>query len=903
MATDTDGNARVTITIDGQPVSVPAGTNVVDAARTIGIDIPVFCHHPRLEPVGMCRMCLVEVGAPVRDRETGEPVCDENGEPVIRFAPTLVTSCTTVVNEGMVVRTATDVVVKAQRAVLELLLTSHPLDCPVCDKGGECSLQDLTMRHGSGRSRFAWGDKLRFPKPAPCGPLVVLDRERCVLCGRCIRFQDEVAADSVLGFTRRSRAMEVITFSDPPFDSYFAGNATDICPVGALTTKDFRHEARVWEVVSRPGVCVHCAVGCNVTYDERSGRVMRVMPRANEDVNAIWICDKGRFAHHFAAAPDRLRRPLVRRGGELAPASWGDALGVVADRLHKIRDRHGPAAIGGIAGDGVPNEDLYLFGRFLRSVIGSNNVDHRPGIVRDDTIARAGAGEGTTLAALGEGTTVLVVGLDVEEEAPVLFLHLFKAARNGAQVIVLGGRPQKLDSHATAVLRYRYGAEDSLLAALLGGVLERAGDGLVVDVRGLREALGPIGSEVLPGVHPIRNADLDRAVAAIAGAQSLLVLFGREAAALGLVQPAAALVSAMGHIGRANSGLLAVGPHANSQGAADMGLLPDWLPGYRRVTDPTARAALAAHWPAPPPKSPGLDAAEMLRGGVRALYVLGTDPAGDDVGDAQALAGLDLLVVQELFPTDTVQRADVVLPARSSLERDGTFTSLMRRVQRFDAAAAPVGESRPGWAILRDLGQRFGVTEAYGSAADVMDEIARAVPIYAGLTYDVLGSPPAPSPGDLLLPFSPTASGRDVVYEGTRYTNMHGRGCVWPLERAGAVGLGWRPRPAASVEDLILVRTTRLYDAGALVAPSRILHPLTPLPHVVMSPFDAGPRGLREGMPVRVASAHGAIVGELRLGDGLTPGVVLVPEGLAWETPVATVMEGASTVGVTVEPA
>src|SRR3990172_4895137 len=219
----TDANKQVRLEIDGRTVSVPPGTNVVDAARRLGIEIPIFCHHPRLDPVGMCRMCLVEVFPPVGAPPAGESTGDDSGEPVVRFAPTLVTGCTTQVSEGMVVRTATDAVVDAQRSVLEFLLTSHPLDCPVCDKGGECSLQDLTMRYGPGRSRFVWGEKYRFPKPVPCGPFIVLDRERCVLCARCVRFQDEIAADPVLGFENRGRGMEIVTFSDPPFDSYFSG--------------------------------------------------------------------------------------------------------------------------------------------------------------------------------------------------------------------------------------------------------------------------------------------------------------------------------------------------------------------------------------------------------------------------------------------------------------------------------------------------------------------------------------------------------------------------------------------------------------------------------------------------------------------------------------------------------
>jgi NADH-quinone oxidoreductase subunit G len=891
----------ISLTIDGQAVAVPAGTNVVDAAHQLAIEVPIFCHHPRLQPVGMCRMCLVDVGTPVLNRDTKEVERDEQGQPVIRFFPKLVTGCTTPVSEGMVVRTATEPVAAARRAVLELLLTSHPLDCPVCDKGGECPLQNLTMRYGPGRSRFDWADKYRFPKPVPIGPLIVLDRERCVQCARCIRFEDEIAGDQVLGFDNRGRGMEIVSFSDPPFRSHFAGNTTDICPVGALTTKDFRFEARAWEVVGRPGVCVHCAVGCNLAYDVRFGHIERVMPRQNDEVNEIWLCDKGRFAHHYAAAPDRLTTPLVRRDGELVPATWGEALGVVAERLKAIKAEHGPTAIGGIAGGSVPNEDLYLFGRFLRATIGTNNVDHRPSVVRDDTIARFGAGIGTRLAGLGEGAVVVVMGLDVEEEAPVLFLSLFKALRSGAKVVVLGGRPQKLEAHATAVLRYRYGGEDGLLAALCQRVLAAEPPATSAAAQSLRAVVVDYTPAWLEGAVTASAAELDAAARAIAEAEDLLVVYGREAVAAGVVPALAALATATGHVGRPDNGLVAVGPHANSQGAADLGLLPAWLPGYRPVSDEAARAALEAVWQAPLPEAKGLGGEAMLAGQVRALLLLGTDPAGDDPRHAAALEGLDFLVVQELFLTETARRAHVVLPAQSPPERAGSFTNMLRRVQRFDAAANPVGEALPGWAILRDLELRFGVAMPFGTAADVMAAIAQAVPAYAGLTYEALGPPPPPPPATLILPFAPITDARQVSYEGTAYRNLYGPGVSWPAGDGTGEPPTWQPQRRMPPDGLVAVPVARLMDAGTLAGRSPILWPLVPRPFVVMSPPDARALDATAGERVHVTSEHGRLTACLVVSDEAPGGVVLVPEGLAWERPVGTLFGGQATVRVTVE--
>jgi NADH dehydrogenase/NADH:ubiquinone oxidoreductase 75 kD subunit (chain G) len=444
--------ADVTLTIDGVQVTVPAGTNIVDAARQAGIAIPVFCYHPRLKPVGMCRMCLVQVGTPKVDPATRQPVLDANGQPVIAMMSKLQTACTTPVSPGMVVKTTTEEVRFAQRGILEFLLTSHPLDCPVCDKGGECPLQNLTMGWGPAVSRFDYNDKVHFEKPVKLGDLIYLDRERCILCGRCVRFQDEIADDPVLGFDNRGRNWMIISKSDPPFNSKFSGNTTDICPVGALTSSDFRFKARVWELQSKPVVCTLCPVGCNLTLDMRHDRLMRVMPCENAAVNDIWICDKGRYGHRFIEAPDRLTTPLVRRNGKLVPVSWDEALEVVADQLTLIRARHGGQALAGLAGPQLSNEDLYLFQKLLRE-LGSENIDTGIGgpaaLPPDEIGGWLAPGPNTDLSKLGSGTVVLVIGADPEEEAPLYMLRLRGIAQRGGKLVVAGLRPTKLERSAT----------------------------------------------------------------------------------------------------------------------------------------------------------------------------------------------------------------------------------------------------------------------------------------------------------------------------------------------------------------------------------------------------------------------------------------------------------------------
>jgi NADH-quinone oxidoreductase subunit G len=456
-------------------VAAPKGTLIVDAAKRIGNDIPVFCYHPKLEPVGMCRMCLVEVGTPRLDPATRQPVLDEQGQPVIAWMPKLQTACTTPISEGMAVRTATPQVGEARKEILEFLLTSHPLDCPICDKGGECPLQNLTLGYGPGKSRFLLDEKIHLAKHLPLGSdddaLIFLDRERCIQCARCTRFCDEIVDDHVIGFFERGRALEIVTFSEPGFDSKFSGNTTDICPVGALTTADFRFRARPWELGAAASICPHCPVGCNLTLNVRRDTVTggwgvkRVMPRQNESVNEIWICDKGRFGYHFATSGDRLSRPLVRRsrGGDLEPASWDEALNLAAERL-----KAAGGSVAGLAGERLSNEDLYNFRGLVAGLGGRAEAAGRMG--GGDLAQQVGIGAGTNFGDMGKGTAILVVASDLEEEAPIWWLRVKQAAERGATLIVANGRPTKSDRCAAYRLRYTYGDETATVMAMLAHV-------------------------------------------------------------------------------------------------------------------------------------------------------------------------------------------------------------------------------------------------------------------------------------------------------------------------------------------------------------------------------------------------------------------------------------------------
>jgi len=592
---------QVTLKIDGRSVTVPEGTLIVDAAKQLGIVIPVFCYHPKLKPAGMCRVCMVDVGRPQIDRATSAPVLNEDGTPKITFSPKLETACTTPVSEGMVVWGATEKVMEARKDILEFILTSHPLDCPVCDKGGECPLQNLTMKFGPTGSRFEFDEKNHNEKQVPLGELIVLDRERCIQCGRCVRFQEQIVDDPVIGFYDRGRALEIMTCSEPGFDSIFSGNSTDICPVGALTTADFRFGARPWEMKDRASICTQCPVGCNITYNVRrearkGGRtvIKRVMPRQNEAVNEIWICDKGRFTYHYYESPERLTAPLIRRGDELVQTSWDEAIKYAAQQVKAAGSR-----LSLITSGRLSNEDLFAL-KQLSDVTGGKAILHST-ISGGDRVTMAGMTPGSDLGTLKKGSVILVFACDLHEEAPLWWLRVKQAAERGATLIVVNPRTTRLDKFATHRLRYAYGSEVSMLKTLLADT-------------------GDIGQ-------------------AVNEAENLVFIYGSEGmgltASAGTAELLAQWLERSGHQGKPNSGLIAAWQKGNEQGAWEIGFATD-----EHLAD-TISAAMGVYICAADPASedPELRTA-LQRAGfviVQDLFLTETAKLADVVLPAQAV--------------------------------------------------------------------------------------------------------------------------------------------------------------------------------------------------------------------------------------------------------------------------
>ncbi|MFC4011002.1 NADH-quinone oxidoreductase subunit G [Nonomuraea purpurea] len=640
----------VTLTIDGFQVSVPKGTLIIRAAELLGIQIPRFCDHPLLDPAANCRQCLVDIP------DAG------NGRGFPKPQP----SCAIEVAQGMVVQTqlTSPVAEKAQRGAMELLLMNHPLDCPVCDKGGECPLQNQAMSNGQGESRFQ-EQKRTFPKPLPLSTQVLLDRERCVQCARCIRFSDQIAGDPLIEFFERGAKEQVRTAEGKPFNSYFSGNTVQICPVGALTGAAYRFRARPFDLVSTPSACEHCASGCAQRTDHRRGRVTRRLAGDDPQVNEEWNCDKGRWAFTYATQPDRLKTPLIRNEeGVLVPASWPEALTVAAQGLAKARGKAGV-----LVGGRVTVEDAYAYAKFARLALGTNDVDFRArphSAEESQFLAHAVAGKGIEInyTDLENASHVVLVGFEPEDESPIVFLRLRKAwKKKGLKV--------------TSIAPF---ASPGLVK--MGGTLVRTAPGAEADAIG--DLVGTL-------------------------AEGTIVLAGERLATV----PGA--LSALVRLAAAGARLAWIPRRAGERGAIEAGALPNLLPIGRPVDDESARAEVARVWNVSSlPATPGRETAGILdaarAGELDALIVGGVDPydLADPAAALDALERTPFIVSLEIRASAVTDRADVVLPVAAVQEKGGTFVNWEGRGRSFEAPLRVPG-LQSDLAVIGNLADRMDV--------------------------------------------------------------------------------------------------------------------------------------------------------------------------------------------------
>lgn len=690
-------------------------------------------------------MCLVEVGTKQPDGS-------------VRMMPKPQTSCTLPASQGLVVYTDTVAVQKARRGILEFLLINHPLDCPICDRGGECPLQNNTLFYGPGVSRFV-EEKRHLPKAFPISDYVVLDRERCIHCARCTRFSQEISGDAQLDFLKRGADMMVSTFQNTEFTSRFSGNTIELCPVGALTSWVYRFRARPWDMKSQKSICTRCSNGCNIWLDYRPNRLVRVLGRENEAVNEEWTCDKGKFGHEYISSDQRLLSPLIRKEGKFVTASWVEAYQLIASRIRQAVQERGAKSVGAIGGAHLSNEEAYILQKLMRVAVGTNNIDHRmernqlP--VGDNALLRRLGAPFTqnAIADIERAKTVFILGSELVDEQPIVFLRARKAwFRHGAKVVIAypDVTETELRFDEPVVLRYREGTESDLISGLLHLILasgQAATDGMSPEeLQALLEALRASTPEKVAETTGIPVDQLQEAAKLLG--EGTVILCGEKIRNhpdyAGVLNALVDLTILTGNANRANGGLNILLPEVNSHGAADMGALPDVLPGYLPVGDEEARRRLESLWKCSLPAEPGMTTQAMLeaaaQGRMQVLYIVGEDVARkyhDSELAQRALENAGFVIVQDLFLTETAQYADVVLPAASVAEKEGTFTNTERRVQRFwKAFGSPSLDVKPDLNIFAELAVYLGKPVPVFSAEQVIEEIGQVFPAYAMCRYD-----------------------------------------------------------------------------------------------------------------------------------------------------------------------
>ena len=841
----------ISITINGRKIELEGPVTILEAARKNGIEIPTLCSHPALELWGGCRMCLVE----------------------IEKMPRLQTSCTVTAADGMTVYTETPRVVAARKAMLEFLLINHPLQCPTCDKAGECALQDLTVRYGAVAGRFEEG-KRTFPENVD-DPIIVRNMERCIMCTRCVRMCDSVQGASAIGVVGRGARSHVEPFSGGRYNCEYCGNCLNVCPVGAIMSRLHRYTYRPWQMDKAvKTVCSFCGVGCTMLLEVRGDAIQKVSPAFGKGVNNGLLCGRGMFGYGYVGSPERLKTPLVRKNGKLEPASWDEALAFAASRLLEIKNRHGGGAIGGMAGSRCTNEDNYVFQKFLRAGFGSNNIDSvaRLGLLHAQGLLEGLFGQGAAanvITGIAGSDAVLTVACDPTQTNPVMGLQVRAAAKAGRKVVTIG-HARGLRRHRTHSLPTVFGAEGVALAGLLKELLRMKKDSLPGENLELEAAIKefklpePEETERLTGVP---RAAISDAAAALKDVSTSSIIAGRELAASMDARRNFMLLAAIGYIINARFFLISERP--NEQGLIDMGCAPDLLPGGRPVSLHTFRESYEREWGVRLNPEPGLTLMEMFEqagDAVRAMYIMGENPAFNLPGGKkimEALEKLDFLVVQDIFMTETASLADVVLPSRAWPEKEGTYTNLEKRIQKLDRALEKNGETaKEDWKILAGIGKRAGLNNMpYAASSDIIDELARVSPLHAGLGLKDLEQEGMMWPykgkplgmGGHVPPLPPM---RAMTKPKTKDAQMPG------------------PGPAVEITGVVLEIEKPLFHSGTLSRHSGALLDIVGGPEAKMSPETGKKLGITEGGKVKISTADGEMVLKAKIEKGLPAGVV-----------------------------
>jgi formate dehydrogenase alpha subunit len=859
------GLQPITITLDGREVSGYPGMTILELAKESGIDIPTLCHDSQLASIGACRVCLVE---------------DERNS-------ALLASCVTPIASGMVINTHSPRVIERRKTIVKLMLTSHPDSCLVCDKGNRCQLRQIASDLGVGLVELQ-----RIPQMASIeeiNPFLERDLSKCILCAKCIRACQELVVEGAIDYFQRGFTTIPATLNNLPLENSectFCGTCVALCPTGALMEKDRIYRGTTKSTTET--TCPFCGCGCSICLEVKDNQVVRVIPGKEGPVNHSLLCVRGSYGCDFIHSPDRLLKPLVRGNGDFEELSWGKALELVGTQFQKIKDEYGGDSLAILGSSKCTNEENYLLQRFARSVLGTNNIDNGGRLY--NSASRIGLGSslgfsGTTnyLSDLEQSELILVIGTDLSSSAPAVGYAIKRAVKQrGVKLLLIDPRQTKLSLFAHLWLRPEVGTDVALINGLAKVIID---EGLLDEefvarrtdnFEAFDESLKKYTLEYVEKTTGVTGQEIRTAARLYAEASRAAIVYGtgitQHTGGTGGVEALANLALLMGNIGRKGGGIYALQRENNGQGACDMGTLPKFLPGYQSVTDAQAREKFEERWGASLPAEPGLTTLEIMeqakKGKIKGMYIVGENPVLSFPNSrliAEILSSLDFLVVQDMFLTETAELANVVLPAASFAEKEGTFTNFEGRVNRVRKAIKPVGESLPDWEIILRLADKMGSPMPYSSLQDVMSEIEELVPSYEAYTdserQDELayGKTGRTYGGQLLKGFA--------RFSPIKYTPQAGeRKSDYPFT---------------------LLTGTTLYHFGTGTRSSRSsrLKKFSPEAFVEIGESDARKLAITDGEKVKVISAVGEVTTMVKVTDTLREGMLFMPVSFP-ETPV-----------------
>ena len=879
----------VTLTIDGKEVRVQPGITIYWAAKAAGVDIPHLCYGEDIHPISSCRLCVVEVEG----------------------MKNLAASCTYPVSKGMVVHTASERVMKARRMNLELILSDHEITCITCEKSGSCLLEKYAYQFGISESVFTGEHRERNEFPIlEENPFLVRDYNKCILCGRCVSACAELQFDSAIDYAERGFKAHISTaFGRPLQDTTceFCGRCISVCPVGALTEKERVRKGREWEFQVTSTICPYCGCGCTLEMHTRDGKLVKVTTPAKGTVSRGNLCVKGKFGTYYINHAERLTMPLIRKpgpvkgtpvgkgtsgagaakGGEFVEASWDEALDLIAKSLREIKEKHGPNAIGGLSSAKCTNEENYVFQKFMRAVVGTNNVDHCARLCHSSTVAGLAKafGSGAMTNAIGElryADCIFVTGSNTTEAHPIIGLEVKAAVKkHGATLIVADPREIDLAGVAALHLRQRSGTDVALFNGMMQVILsEGLEDGEFIEKRTedfekFKSVVMQYTPEKVEKITGVPKEKIIQAARLYARAERASIIYSmgitQHTTGTDNVLSLANLAMVTGNVGKRSTGVNPLRGQNNVQGACDLGALPNVYPGYQQVANPQAREKFEKAWEASLSPVPGLTVVEMLHGAedgsIRGMYVMGENPFLSDPNVNRVkkdLEALEFLVVQDIFLSETARYADVVLPAASFAEKDGTFTNTERRVQLLRKVLDPPGRAKADWQILSEVAGRLGYSMRYNSSANIMEEIASLTPIYGGMTHDRLQG------------FGLQWPCPDKEHPGTPFLHKgmfsRGKGLFSAVEYIP-------PAEEPEREYPLLLTTGRIlyhFHTGTMSRRVDGLHAIRPDGFVEIHPDDAAALKLSDGELARLTSRRGTVTAKTVVTERSRPGTVFM---------------------------